>query len=74
MNLNYVLVVAWRNYSLKLKLLLFYFIVQNAVPDMYKDKVDKLNKILQSAHVDVDALKELACSEGGLVIGKYKLI
>lgn len=41
---------------------------------MYKDKVDKLNKILQSDHIDVDALKELACSEGGLVIGKYEYI
>lgn len=37
---------------------------------MYKDKVDSLNKILQSDPVDIEALKELACSKGGLVIGK----
>ncbi|VVC25829.1 Hypothetical protein CINCED_3A025621 [Cinara cedri] len=45
-----------------------FYEVQNIVPDQYKDKVDKLNKILQKEEKDIDQLKNLACSEGGLVI------
>lgn len=49
------------------------FLVQNVVPDQFKDKVDKLNRILQKEEKDIDQLKDLACSEGGLVISKYRL-
>jgi len=42
----------------------------NEVPENYKDKVDELNEILQSKNQDIDRLKDLAISEGGLVISK----
>jgi len=42
----------------------------NEVPENYKDKVDELNKILQSTNQDIDRLRDLAISEGGLVISK----
>lgn len=42
----------------------------NEVPENYKDKVDELNKILQSTNHDIDRLRDLAISEGGLVISK----
>lgn len=38
------------------------------IPEHYKDKVDKMNKILQSEEKDIDELRNLARSEGGLVI------
>lgn len=47
------------------------FTVQNVVPEQFKNKVDSLNKILQSEIKNTDKLKKLACSEGGLVISKY---
>lgn len=48
----------------------FLFTVQNIVPAHHKDKVDRLNNILQKEEKDVDELRELARSEGGLVISK----
>jgi len=42
----------------------------NEVPENYKDKVDELNKILQSKNQDINRLRDLAISEGGLVISK----
>jgi len=42
----------------------------NEVPENYKDKVDELNKILQDKNQDINRLKELAISDGGLVISK----
>jgi len=42
----------------------------NEVPENYKGKVDELNKILQDKNQDINRLKELAISEGGLVISK----
>lgn len=49
---------------------IFLFTVQNIVPSHHKDKVDRLNNILQKEEKDVDELRELARSEGGLVISK----
>uniref|UniRef100_A0A2S2QZP4 TBC1 domain family member 20 n=1 Tax=Sipha flava TaxID=143950 RepID=A0A2S2QZP4_9HEMI len=45
-----------------------FYEVQNVVPEQFKNKVNSLNKILQSEIKDTDELKNLACSEGGLVI------
>lgn len=45
-----------------------FYQVQNVVPEQYKSKVDRLNKILQSEVRDMDELRDLARSDGGLVI------
>ncbi|XP_008178229.1 TBC1 domain family member 20 isoform X1 [Acyrthosiphon pisum] len=45
-----------------------FYEVMNEVPENYKGKVDELNKILQDKNQDINRLKELAISDGGLVI------
>ncbi|XP_050529315.1 TBC1 domain family member 20 [Daktulosphaira vitifoliae] len=45
-----------------------FYEVQNVVPDQYKSKVDKCNEILLHDKKDIDELRNLATSEGGLVI------
>lgn len=60
----------FNNYINKYLYWIFLFTVQNIVPAHHKDKVDKLNNILQREEKDVDELRELARSEGGLVISK----
>jgi hypothetical protein len=40
----------------------------NEVPEIYKSKVDELNKILQSKNQNINRLRDLAISDGGLVI------
>lgn len=42
----------------------------NEVPENYKSKVDELNKILLSKNPDINRLRNLAISDGGLVISK----
>lgn len=44
--------------------------VMNEVPENYKSKVDELNKILLSKNPDINRLRDLAISDGGLVISK----
>lgn len=42
----------------------------NEVPENYRSKVDELNQILQDENPDINRLRELAISDGGLVISK----
>ncbi|XP_026821405.1 TBC1 domain family member 20 isoform X2 [Rhopalosiphum maidis] len=50
-----------------------FYEVMNEVPEIYKSKVDELNKILQSKNQDINRLRDLAISDGGLVISLVRL-